>query len=376
MRRSGLLITMCALASLSAPGHARLIGGGKRDAKPVAFDTRAADATALTKAEKLEALRGIRKVVITQFTIEFVDRSTGLSMRQRDGAVAVNYSVAGLDDAAAQALVDDLYGSWATGLQAQGLTVVGPETAVSMASWTRGISALAKPTPALVDTPMGRNRIFGAKASPYYFIDGERAAVQSGAERTASSIGAFMPFGGMAKGLLGMGKGLKAGGASLGEMRLGQEADAAVMRVRLVVGIRETDKPSQAFAALRSGDAFIGEPRLTIEAAGSSVDVTSYAGKGGHAVVTLPADLLFSQDLLAGHLAMNNSAGASASNIAARGMFLAGAVSSSFGGSGGINLKQSHNVAATPDKAAFGAAATENLKATQAMFLQRLATAW
>ncbi|UZK65467.1 hypothetical protein [Sphingomonas sp. M1-B02] len=364
-----------ALSFLSTPASAQLLGG-KREAKPIAFDARAADAARLTKASKLEVLRGIRSVVIPQFTVEFVDRSTGLSMRQRDGAVAVNYAIAGLEDVAAQALVDQLYAAWTAGLQSQGITVIGPDAAAAMASWNRGIAGLAKATPAMVDTPMGRNRIFGARATPYYFLEGERAAAQSGAARTASGLGGLVPFGGMARGFMGMGKAMKAGGAQLGEMRLGQEANAAVMHVRLVIGIRETDKPSRLFAALRSGDAFIGDPRFAIEAGGSSVDVTSYAGKGGRADIRIPADLLFAQDLLSERLAMANSGTASASNIAARGLFLAGAVSSSFGGGGGINLKQSHNVAATPDKAAYAAAAEENLKAVQAMFLQRLAGAW
>jgi len=364
-----------ALMCLSAPASGQLLGG-KREAKPIAFDVRAANATVLTNASKLEVLRGIRSVVIPQFTVEFVDRSTGLSMRQRDGAVAVSYSIAGLDDVAAQALVDTLYASWTAGLQGQGITVISPDAATGMASWSRGLAGLAKQTPAMIDTPMGRNRIFGARATPYYFLDGERAAAQSGAAKTASGLGGLVPFGGMAKGFMGMGKAMKAGGARLGEMRLGEEANAAVMHIRLVIGIRETDKPSRLFAALRSGDAFIGDPRFAIEAGGSSIDVTSYVGKGGRAEIRIPADLLFAQDLLSERLVMANSGTATAGNVAARGLFLAGAVSSSFGGGGGINLKQTHNVSATPDQAAFAAAAQENLKAVQEMFLQRLAGAW
>lgn len=364
-----------ALALSVTPAPAGMFGG-KKEVKPLAFNTATADPNTLTKADKLEVLHGIKTVVITQFTVEFVDRSTGLSMRQRDGAVAVNYQVAGLDDATAQAMVNDLYDSWAASLQGQGLIIIGPRAAAESPGWSRGIAALAKPTPAMLDTPMGRNRIFGAHATPYYFLEGERAAAQSGAAKTASDLGGMLPFGGMAKGLMGMGKGLKAGGAALGEMRLGQDAGAAVMRVRLVIGIRETDKPGQLFAALRSGDAFIGEPRLSIEADGSGVQITSYAGKGGSAVVDLPADLLFSQDLLSSNLAMANSGAATASNVAARGLFLAGAVSSSFGGVGGINLKQSHSVAATPDRAAYALAAASNLKAVQGMFANRLAGAW
>lgn len=374
-RLENLAAAALALAFMSAPASAQLLGG-KREAKPVAFDVRSADAATLTKADKLDALRGIRSVMIPQFTVEFVDRSTGLSMRQRDGAVAVNYAVAGLDDAAAQGLVNDLYGAWVAGLTAQGVAVIGPDVAAGMPSWSRGIAAVAKPTPAMVDTPMGRNRIFGALASPYYFLEGERAAVQSGAMKTASGLGGMLPFGGMAKGLMGMGKAIKAGGAQMGELRLAQETGAAIMHVRLVVGIRETDKPSRLFASLRSGNAFIGDPRFAIEGAGSSVDVTSYAGKGGRTTITIPADLLFAQDLLGERLAMANSGTATASNVAARGMFLVGAVSSSFGGVGGINLKQSHNVAATPDTSAYATAAAENLKAVQSMFLQRLGSAW
>jgi hypothetical protein len=363
--------------ALMAPslGQAQLFGGVK-EVKPVAFQASAADAGKLTKPERLEVLRGIKSVLITQFTVEFVERSMGLTNRQKDGSVAVNYQVAGLDDATTQALVDKLYDQWAASLTAQGLTVTSPEAAAGLPAWERGISAIARPTPAAVDTPMGRNRVFAARATPFYFLDGEREAATSGAAKTATGLAGRLPFGGMATGLMGMGKGLKAGGARLGEMRLGQDTGAAIMRVRLVVGLRETDKPSRAFAAIRSDSAFVGEPRFAIEGKGSSVEVTSYAGKGGTARVSVPADLLFAQNLLDEHVALADTGLAKAGNVAARGMFLVGAVSSSFGGVGLGDLKQSHEVAATPDKLAYAAAAEENLSAVQKMFLEQLKPGW
>ena len=99
--------------------------------------------------------------------------------------------------------------------------------------------------------------------------------------------------------------------------------------------------------------------------------------KSKRAALTLPVDLLFEEDLLEGKLAMDNTAADTAGNVAARGLFLANAVSSSFGVGGvGMELRQGHKVAATPDQAAFTTAAARNLSAVSDMFLNQLKGAW
>ena len=54
-----------------------------QNAKRVNFaGNAAAEAMTAVKADKLEALKGVRSVIIPQFTVEFVKRSDGLSARE------------------------------------------------------------------------------------------------------------------------------------------------------------------------------------------------------------------------------------------------------------------------------------------------------
>ena len=86
--------------------------------------------------------------------------------------------------------------------------------------------------------------------------------------------------------------------------------------------------------------------------------------------------LPFGDDVFEGRIAVNNGAAGTASNVAARGMCLAGAVGSSFLGTPGIDLHQNHRVDCTPDPVVYAAAVERNLGATADMFLARLSGAW
>ena len=66
-----------------------------------------AEATTAVKVEKLEQLRGVRSVIIPQFTVEFVSKSDALSAKEekKQDCVTVVYEVGGITAACSSASV-------------------------------------------------------------------------------------------------------------------------------------------------------------------------------------------------------------------------------------------------------------------------------
>ena len=93
----------------------------------------AAEAATAVEANGIEALKGIRQVYIPQFTVEFVEKSDGLSSQEekRQDYVYIDYRIAGLSPAEQQAITDRLYARWKAALEAKGLAVIGPDAALA-----------------------------------------------------------------------------------------------------------------------------------------------------------------------------------------------------------------------------------------------------
>ena len=340
---------------LAAPTHAGLIGGN--GPKPVVFDPAAPPAL---KSDQLKLLAGTKSVIIPVFTVEFVTHSEGLAAKQK-GQIRVNYDVTVPSDAELQALVDGLYQRWVSGLQAQGINVQGPSAAAQTAAWTAKLAKSAKTGPAYVSTAMGTNRLFTADGGGWYFFLGDRSVVS---EESKGKSG-----GGM---FAGMGGGFSAIGISQGEMQMAKDSGAAVMTVHIVLGLHETEQHSAVFAMFKTAQGSIGDPKLAVQALTTEVAITPPSARG-RATMAVPADFLFQEELLAGHLKADDSAGATASNIASRGLFALQAVGSAFGGfGGGAKLTQSYRIAATPEQAAYLAAAKRNLEGVSDAMLRQL----
>ena len=66
-----------------------------------------AEATTAVKVEKLEQLRGVRSVIIPQFTVEFVSKSDALSAQEgkKQNYVSVVYEVGGIAPSSSAAAV-------------------------------------------------------------------------------------------------------------------------------------------------------------------------------------------------------------------------------------------------------------------------------
>ncbi|WP_315759979.1 hypothetical protein [Sphingomonas sp. Y38-1Y] len=345
----------------------------------------ATESATAVEAKGLAALKGLKTVIIPQFTVEFVEHSDGLSSREekRQDYVYIDYRIAPMPAAEQQAIADQLYARWADGLRAQGLTVVGPAEALAMAPASK-LAAAAKPSPAAIRRSTGDNLIYSAGGAGYLM---PRTALgearQSNAAAGAADTGAAVAqkVGGRIGGMFGLARGLGKIGSGLGNFRgawnyaeaenaLAKQANAAVMTVRLVVGLRDIDMASRGFGLFRGAGSYDGKPRLVVMGDASEVTIATPAANR-RAEIMVPKDLVFSEDLLKDRLALSNNAGTTAGNIASRAMFAGAALG---GGSAAIN--QRHNFTATPDTTAYRAAVVRNLTAVEDIFLRHLAPAW
>ena len=363
-----------------------------QDSKRTEFrgDPASESATAVS-ATGLEALRGVKSVVIPQFTVEFVERGSGLSSKQvkRQDSIEIDYKITPLSDAERQGITDRLYARWVNGLKAQGLTVLGPRDAAATKSWGK-VSKGSRPSPELIARGETLTRIYGAETASFLMPLNATEAPTGGAALGAADAGAAVAsrVGGKALGKLGgmfgaarslgkMGSALgNVGGAwkyAAAETALAKESSAAVMTVSLVVSLRETDMASRGLGLFRTSGSYKGKPKLVIDAESTQVTVTPPVAdrKGTRARLEVPVDLVFQEDLFAGKLVADNSAGQNAGNIANRAFFATAAVA---GGSAAIN--QRYNFSLTPAPPAHAAAVERNLTAIEDIFLARLRAAW
>lgn len=365
-------------------------GAAAQTAKRLDFSGDAAAEVGRTvKAEQLQLLKGVRAVVIPQFTVEFVERSDGLSLKEerRQDYVDVTYKLTPVSDADRQAITDKLYAHWVAGLQAQGLTVLGPRQAMATQAWTK-LAAGARPAPAALERRSGLNRIFSVEGAPY--IEPQDSAAPAGAlvtgAKRASGPGALLVAGfapqlggalGAASGLGAMAGGMRGFGKSLSAINndplLAKETGAASMTVRLVVGLRETDMAFRGFGVFRTAGSYKGKPRFVVQGEGTQVEIVPPQPEryGGRARLTVTGDLTFAEDVLGGRLSIANSKVGTVSNVATRTLFVGAALVG-----GPMTMNQSHTFAADPEPAAYAAAIERNLSAVEDMVLLRLRDAW
>lgn len=381
--KSRVLGIGCVVAAMILAGPAEAGTFKKPKAMPtVEFSPDSSDAGSVIAVENAAALGDVGAVIIPQFTVEFVETTDGLGVT-RDQNINVTYHLAGVSDAERQAITDRLYQRFVASLQARGLTVRGPSEAASTRAWSR-VAGNARTEPAALKRATLETKIFSAGGAPYLSPPEARGASGAGA-KTAKTAGQGLAVGGMfnsrladaarvaksATALSEIGAGLGSFNGALAyskmEPELAAESGAAVMTVRLVVGLRETDKPNQLFASLRTASSLIGEPRLSILKDGTALSLYVPNPKMTRAQVTVTSDLLITEDLLQGRTSLRNGAVGTASNIAARGAFLASVVVG-----GGVDLYQDHHVDCAPDPAAFALAVERNLGAVSDLMLARL----
>jgi hypothetical protein len=326
-------------------GSASALPFGPQGPKAVTFQPEdPVDAVSHFSGVALPALKGVRRVVVPQFQVEYVTRSQGLTRKERN-QVTVEYAIDGVSDQALQGQTNKLRDRFVASLRAAGVEVVPRDQMVATAAWTK-LAAIGKPSGGEFKSESGAGRLFTADATPYYFYPGD------------THLGLAATGWGFAQ-------------AQMAEQALGQELNAAVVTVRLVVGIRETDKHSQAFALLRTASSFIGDPKLAIEAQASGIYVVAPGKTGGmmnptgRAGFSVKDTLVFSEDVLTPTLKNANGASGTAGNAVSSALFAGNILASMAGGGMGMKLYKNYKFVSTPTEGDYVAAVDRNLSGAQ-----------
>lgn len=156
------------------------------EATPVALDTGfepAAQAGGLVKVSDLPTLKGLRRVAVPQFSIDFVTndnvtaQTSGFGGFNRASATGY-YKLVGVTEADFQRLAEQVYAQLLADLKASGLEVVPLDEVSASATWrklTAGGRALPSRSDSLVSVGMpgmaqyGLGRINGASSRPGLF---------------------------------------------------------------------------------------------------------------------------------------------------------------------------------------------------------------
>jgi len=354
LRQSAALLALT--ATLASGGGVQALPFGPSGPKSVELaPDNTADAISHFTPTAVQSLKGVRRVAIPQFQVEYVTRSQGLTRKERN-QVTVQYGLKPPSDASLQAETDKLYDHVVAQMQAAGFEVV-PRAEIEAAPSWRKLSSAGKPSGGEFKSESGSGKLFVAGAGPYYFYPGDQHL------GTAAISWGFSQ-------------------AHMSEQALGTELNAAVVTVRLVVGIRETDRHSQMFALVRTASSFMGDPRVNVEAPASGLYVMT-PGKGhgmtnptGRAAFTVKDDLLFHEDLMSATLKDTGGAAGAASNVASSALFAGALLANMAGGGIGMKLYKSYKFEAEPPEADYLAAVDRNLAGvTDAMVAQLKAAA-
>jgi hypothetical protein len=228
-----LLATALALA---------LAGAGPAQAKPDAltplaveagFDASAAAAQAFTVAEA-QALKGIRRVAVPVFAVEFITADNVSASVSSFGAAgkatsALYYKLLGVGEADFQALTDSLYQQFLAELRASGLEVLEAAQVVASPSYAKlvasGVAAPIKGDSSMTMSPPGLG-IYG-----FARMGGGSSGERKGLMATLSGVSA----------------GFAAVGAAGDTMALSQELDASLIEVRMRVNFVELADENKGF---------------------------------------------------------------------------------------------------------------------------------
>lgn len=147
-------LTLLAAATwLCAPIAARAAKG-----EPVAIDATfkpAEEAGRLVGASEAKALKGLKRIAVAQFSVEFVTQdnvsaqTSGFGSAGRASATGY-YKMVGVDEPDFQAIVEALHGRFLQQLRDGGIEVVGQDQVAASATWRR-LAAGGSPLPQKTD---------------------------------------------------------------------------------------------------------------------------------------------------------------------------------------------------------------------------------
>lgn len=226
---AGALLSSAALPA-SAAG---LLGkiAKMTEKKPVPFDLQTAPealAKDYLKLDKLDALKGMKRVAFPSFQVEFEiesnESASSVARQPGEGGgaearVSTRYFLKGIDDALCQKITDELYASVASQLQAAGFEVVGLDAVKSAAAFGK---LPLKPTPFHIDKSKHDSVFCAPQGMQTYFKPGDQR----------------LEWGGISFSALDWNGTYKA---------LGQELNAALIEARFVVTFCDLEGSKQGF---------------------------------------------------------------------------------------------------------------------------------
>lgn len=296
------------------------------------------------------ALKGLKRVALPSFQVEFVTRSgaqastSGFAAAGRS-TVSAYYTLVGVGEADFQALTNQLHADFVRDLQQAGLDVV-PFAQLQASPAYRKLVAGAQPSP-FTKSGGGTSSVALAPAGQVIY-GAALAAAQSnsmmGAFSALANTGAMM-------------------GAAFDSLDLAKELDAHVVDVRLVVDFAQVSRSDKGFLNRLSSTASVeGKVQPALLAGSSMMAVQSATTRS---TLMLRNPLLFSADAIGG-LREATTTATQAGNVAAALINLA---------AGGKNSYSAADYEAVAEPAVYRASVGASLGQVREMLVARLKTA-
>ncbi|PWF54650.1 hypothetical protein [Massilia glaciei] len=218
-------------------------------------------ATLMRPDNNAATVRGIKRLAITAFDVEFVTKGSAAASataigRSGTANVSMTVTLKGVDDPDFQAIVAQLYADFVREVKAAGIELVPTETIMASAAY--------------------RKMAAGGKSSPHRKGGTEPATVVAPEGRPIMGLSLAVKGGGLAA-LANFGA--VAGGVFSG-VELQKELDATLAQVRMVVRFVDLNKSSSGFLNRISGEAKVSAQVNPAIAAGDT-NLNLQSGAGG-----------------------------------------------------------------------------------------------
>jgi hypothetical protein len=318
-QRAGALLSTLALAAVFAASPA-----SARDAKPIALPAGAAAIEAAIELPDAAHFKGVKRVVVPEFSIEFLTDNGASSSASTTGGtnrVHQRWKLAGVGATEFQAITNEAYAGLLKALTAAGYEVVSAEA-------MRAHPAYAKLQAKGQATGVATNG--GLAMAP-----AGMAVMPMG---TVSSRSAGGPLATLAA-LQTMGAMASAVSATFELNELAQGLDATVLAVRVGTDFSEVGATNTGFIGRMSGNAGVaGKAQPSLKPQSTAIRLITPAVKG--AQMTLTAPLLLPADTFSG--------ARDATSTAAIAGDIAGALIRFSAGAGGSSMTKEYEVTAEP----------------------------
>ena len=324
-----------------------------RDEPAVALTAQAQPAELATRVFTTSdpaAIKGMKRVALPSFQVEFVTRSSaqastsGFASAGRS-SVSAYYTLVGVGEADFQALTNQLHADFVRDLQQMGVEVV-PFAQVQASPAYRKLAAGAQPAP-FSKSGGGTSSVALAPAGQLIYGSALIAAKSDslfGAFSSLANTGAMV-------------------GAALDTLELAKELDARIVDVRLVVDFAQIGSSDRGFLSRLSSTASVDGMVQPALLAGSSMMAVQSATM--RSTVTLRNPLLFSPAALSG-LRESTSTATQVGNVAAALINLA---------AGGKNSSSAADFEAVAEPATYRASIGASLGQVREMLVSQLKAA-